>query len=367
MKKKREFPDRVAVYGGLALLLLLGIAAFVFRQDFSGTEKRYLAKTPSNLSLSDWTLNDDLETFLSDQIPFRRILVGVDSMIQTATGRAVQLETWPTGDAIVEPPVEADPEVLVKRIARMREIAGDTPCLFMIPPTAGMEYMDGMTAARRAVYEAESRVYEELTGGDGFIPLWEAYEAADGTEFYYSDHHWNAQGVYLAYLAYCRAAGLQAADGEAFTRTEYSPFYGTTASRSGLLFPRADTLVCLEPKAQVTMTTEDGETYDHLIFPEKAETWDGYEVYLNGNHGLVTVRNPEAEGGTLVIFRDSFASSLIPYLSVHYSEIIAADVRYYTGNFRDVLEEGGPADAILFLYSLDSLANDTSLARKLRQ
>lgn len=367
MDRKHGTADRIAVYGILLLLLLGGIAAFAFSRDFSGTEKRYLAKAPCNFSPVDWTLNDDLETFLSDQVPFREQLVGLDSRLQVWTGRATQLETWPTGNAIVERPVQADAQVLSDRISRMRELAGDIPCRFLVPPTAGMLRMDEMTPVRRALYEEESSLYAGVAGQEGFIPLLEAFEASNEPVFYLTDHHWNDRGVRLAYEAFCRAEGLEPAGEEMFTRTEYAPFTGTTQARAGIPAARADTLVCMEPVFPVTMTVQGtDESYDHLVFPGRAETYDGYEVYLDGNHGLLTVRNPGAEG-KLLVFRDSFASSLIPYLSAHYGEIIAVDVRYYAGTFRDALKEAGEPDEILFLYSLDSLANDTSIARKLRR
>ena len=368
MKKKRSFiPNGVAVYGGLTLLLILGIAAFVFRQDFSGWEKRYLADAPKNGSLVQWTLNDDLETFLSDQVPFRQQLVNLNALAELYTGRAVQLGAWPVGDAAVEKPVRADPEVLEKRIAAMKNLAGDIPCLFLIPPTAGMLRMDEMTAARRALYAEESRVYDILTSQEDFIPLRQLFEECPETVYYYSDHHWNNVGAELAYRAYCLAADVKAAKEDAFTYTRYFPFRGTTYTRSGLPFVREDVLICAEPKAPVELKVQGEETtYDHLIFPEKAITYDGYEVFLNGNHGKLTITNPEADGGTLVVFRDSYASSLLPYLSVNFSRIIAVDARYYTGTFRDVLREAGSIDRILFEYSLDSLANDTSLSRKIR-
>ncbi len=367
MDRKHGTADRIAVYGILAVLLLGGIAAFVFSRDFSGTEKRYLAKAPGNFSLSDWTLNDDLETFLSDQVPFREQLVGLDSRIQVWTGRATQLEAWPTGDAIVEQPVQADPQVLADRISRMRELAGSIPCRFLVPPTAGMLRMDDMTAVRRALYEEEAALYGEVAGQEGFVPVLEAFEESSEPVFYLTDHHWNDYGVRLAYEAYCRAAGLEPAGDELFTRTEYAPFTGTTQARAGIPAARADTLAGMEPVFPVTMTVQGTEgTYDHLTFPEKAATCDGYEVFLDGNHGLLTVRNPGA-AGRLLVFRDSFASSLIPYLSANYGEIVAVDVRYYAGTFADALEEAGEPDEILFLYSLDSLANDTSVARKLRR
>ena len=108
-------------------------------------------------------------------------------------------------------------------------------------------------------------------------------------------------------------------------------------------------------------------TYDHLIFPEAIETYDGYAAYLNGNHGMLTIENPEAEQGTLLIFKDSFANCLIPLLSAHYRRIVAVDARYYSAGFSQAVTEAGPCDAILYVYSLDSLLNDTEIARKIRR
>ena len=125
-------------------------------------------------------------------------------------------------------------------------------------------------------------------------------------------------------------------------------------------------MFCAEPKTPVTLTA-DGETYDHLIFPEEAQTYDGYAVYLKGNHGILTIDTPSAPEGTLLIFKDSFANSMIPFLCAHYRRIIAVDARYYPASFYQALADAGQVDQILFLYSLDSLANDTSIARKIQK
>ena len=364
MKEKRFLPDALAVFGGMVLLLALGIAAFVFAKDFSFWEKRYLAEKPANFSLTDWTLNEDLESYLSDQIPFRRQLVNLDAAVQVLTGRTVQLEAWKVGDAIVEKPVQADEGTLLRRVEALRTWAGDTPCLFLTPPTAGMLRMEEMSPARRALYMRESELYDALTAKDGFIQLRADFENSAEPVYYFTDHHWNCSGAYLAYCAYCRAAGLTPLALSDFDISEYEPFYGTTYSRSGLPFAKADTLVCAEPKADLTMTA-DGETHDHLIFPEEAETYDGYAVYLKGNHGFLTIENPGGQG-SLFICKDSYANSVIPFLSAHYARIVAVDARYYPGTFTQAMEEAGGTDAILFLYSMDSLANDTSIPRKIR-
>ena len=364
MKEKRLLPDGLAVYGGLALLLVLGLAAFVFRQDFSFREKRYLAEAPRNFSLAQWTLHDDLEAFLSDQVPLRQPLVQLDASVQALTGRSVQLGAWPVGDALVEQPVRADADTLLRRVEALREFAGGIPCRFLTPPTAGMLRMEDMTPARQAVYAEESALYALVTAQEGFIPVEEAFRASAAPVYYRTDHHWNGTGAYLAYRALCGAMGLTPLEREDFRLTEYGPFLGTTCARSGLPFVRPDTLECAEPDLPLRMTA-DGETFDRLIFPEEAASWDGYAVYLKGNHGLVTIENP-AGHGTLFVCKDSFANSVIPLLAAHFARICAVDARYYAGSFRDALEEAGGADEILFLYSLDSLANDTSIPRKLR-
>ena len=99
MKKRRFLPDGWTAYGGLILLLLLGIGALAFRQEFSAWEKRALNRLPDRVSLADWTLPDDMEAYLADQIPFRQALVSLDAEAQALTGRAVQLGAWPVGDA----------------------------------------------------------------------------------------------------------------------------------------------------------------------------------------------------------------------------------------------------------------------------
>ena len=88
-------------------------------------------------------------------------------------------------------------------------------------------------------------------------------------------------------------------------------------------------------------------------------------VYTNGNHGLTEILNPNAPEGTLMVFKDSFANCLLPLLSAHYSRIVAMDARYYGGNFSDAIGAAGVVDQVLYLYSLDSLINDTVVARKI--
>ena len=113
-----RLPDGIAVAAGLALLLLAGLfAAFWPQRDFSDHERRYLSDAPSVPSLQNWETDQEIESYVSDRVPFRRALVAIDSAVHTLTGRRTQLEAWPVGGSYVEKPVSGDPATLEKRLS----------------------------------------------------------------------------------------------------------------------------------------------------------------------------------------------------------------------------------------------------------
>ena len=100
-----------------------------------------------------------------------------------------------------------------------------------------------------------------------------------------------------------------------------------------------------------------GEIYDL----SKLEGQDPYEVYLSGSRSLLTIENPNAATDReLIIFRDSFGSSVAPLLVKDYARVTLVDIRYMSptilGNF---IEFGG--QDVLFLYSTLVLNNSETI------
>ena len=92
---------------------------------------------------------------------------------------------------------------------------------------------------------------------------------------------------------------------------------------------------------------------------EKADGSDPYEIFLSGPKSLLRIETPNAQAERkLLVFRDSFAASLLPLLAEGYSEITLADIRYLSpsmlGKFIDFT-----AQDVLFLYST-SVLNDSA-------
>lgn len=367
-KPRLRLPDELAVWLGLTLLLAAGLfAAFWPQNDFSDHERRYLADPPGVPSLASWETDDEVESYLADHVPFRRALVAVDASANALTGRRTQLETWPVNGRYLEKPVSGAASTLERRLEQMAAVAekADAPWHVMTPPTHGYLLSETLNAVLRPLYQEEERFYALLENHPQALRLKSVL--ADVPQAYYAtDHHWTLQGAYAACEAYAHTLGLPAIPLETYQQTSFSPFCGTTYSRSGMPFAQADTLLCAQPAGQIRLNILDtGDAYDTLIFPEKAATYDGYAVYMNGNHGLLEITNPDAPQGTLLMFKDSFANCALPLLSARFSRIVAVDARYYAANFSDAIAAAGPVDQVLFLYSLDSLINDTVVARKM--
>ena len=94
---------------------------------------------------------------------------------------------------------------------------------------------------------------------------------------------------------------------------------------------------------------------------KKANGKDPYEMYLSGPVSLITIENQDTTSDKeLIIFRDSFASSITPLLIEAYSKITLVDIRYLRSDFLDKFIDFNHQD-ILFLYSSLVLNNSETL------
>lgn len=369
-EKKRKIPDSVAVIAGLAVLLAAGLWAVLSPGGtFSGWERRYLADRPAAPDLARWETDKAVEGFLTDHVPGRQALVAVDSAAQLLTGRGSRLNAWYVAGAVVERPVPSDERAVAGKLRRFDTLAkkAGVPWALVTPKTHGWLIRDRMTPLTAAQYGTEAETYAALAQNEHYVPMPEAFDADPDSMYYRTDHHWTLDGAYQAYIALGARLGYEPLPMEAFRVTEYPGFMGTTLSRSGLPPVLSDTLVCAEPDSPVllTMIDRDGETQaQRLIFPEEAASWDGYAVYLQGNHGTLIIERPDAPEGTLIVYKDSFANCLLPLLSAHYRRIIAVDARYDGGLFSDALARADDVKAILCVYSLESLVEDDEITKK---
>ena len=81
---------------------------------------------------------------------------------------------------------------------------------------------------------------------------------------------------------------------------------------------------------------------------------------LNGNHGKVVITTPTEENRTLLVIKDSYANSLIPFLAPYYRKIVVVDPRYFYDDLEELMQVE-EIQEVLYLYNANTFYSDTSL------
>ena len=181
MKEKRlRLSDRMTVILALGILLAAGLYALLWpHPDFSDAERRNLSAAPSAPSLTAWTTDKETESWLSDRVPFRSVLVGIDSGAEVLTGRRTLLETWPVAGAFLEQPVAGSAKTVERRLQQFGKLAEslDAPWQVIVPRSHGWLLRGRMNGLLRMQYETEGEIYRALEADGHFLDV-----LPDGTD-----------------------------------------------------------------------------------------------------------------------------------------------------------------------------------------
>lgn len=182
-------------------------------------------------------------------------------------------------------------------------------------------------------------------------------------DYYRTDTHWRQEKIVEAAKEIADTMGVTL-NAEYELKQLDTPFRGVYYGQAALPIA-TETLYYLENEAIKNSTVTDYETgktgavYDM----EKAEGNDLYETFLSGPRSLLVIDNPSAATDKeLIIFRDSFGSSIAPLFIEAYSKITLVDIRYISPSYLGRFIEFDGQD-VLFLYSTLMLNNSDTIIR----
>lgn len=184
-----------------------------------------------------------------------------------------------------------------------------------------------------------------------------------GEDYYRTDAHWRQEQLVLVAQKLCAAMDAAPPKEQDFTPTLVSQkFYGVYYGQAALpMQPDALYVMKSENLENVRVYNYETKSYQPVYDIGKLSGNDPYDVFLSGAQALLTIENPNA--GTekeLVVFRDSFMSSLAPLLTQSYRKITLVDIRYI---YSALLGEHLIFDSqdVLFAYSTSILNNSATL------
>ncbi len=361
---------RAVLYGALvALWVALTLGAWLMpNKPFSTAERRPLKQFPalSADTLLSGSFMENFADYTLDQFPLRDSLRGVKSWfsynvlqrkdnngIYIEDGYAAKLE-YPLNNVSVNNAIKKFNGIYE---AYLRD-TGSKIYTSVIPDKGN--YLARENGYPAMDYEA---LFAKVAEGMPWAQTVDITKALDISHYYRTDTHWRQEKLLPVAQTLCDAMNVSVPGESEFTPTvANSEFLGVYYGQAAL--PMAGEALYLMDSSYLTQCrvyNHETKQYQSVYDLEKLSGDDPYEVYLSGAQALLTIENPNAvTDRELIIFRDSFASSLAPLLVGNYRTVTLVDIRYVASALLGQYLDFHGQD-VLFAYSTLILNNSASL------
>lgn len=359
------------LYGFMIILFCLTIADIVKGdKKFSDLENRNLRQkvefTVSSFFNGDFS--KEYEEYINDQFIGRDIWINIKSRSEYTLGK-IENNGIIYGDEnfLFDKFSSVDLERLNTNTLALKEFFsryGDKSKVMLIPNSYEVykEYLPkGAPSVDQESYI--EKIYNELPDKKGTVDILEVMRKNKNQYIYYkTDHHYTINGAYLSYRAFMESIGEKPKDisywGEAI---KIEDFYGTYFSKAKPFNAQKDILSYYEIKGLSMKIGE--ETYDNLYDYNYLKTRDKYSLYLRGNNPLTIIKNNNLKNGKkLLVIKDSFGNSMIPFLTAHYEEIQVVDLRSFMPKLSEYIKDN-EYDNIIVLYNFMNFVKDTNIIK----
>lgn len=360
--------------GVIFMVLLLGLAgkeALSHQRTYSPVEKRELQTRPeiSITKVLDGRFQKKYESYLRDQFPGRDHWVSFQTDMELFMGKNEIHNVYiGKNHYLLEHYTEKefDPQQISKNLQALEKFVGkakqNADVHVMMVPTKSWVLREKLPAF--APHYKEQKFYDalqqKLEKEDVLISVEPVLDAHKEEEIYYrTDHHWTTLGAWYAYEQYTKAVGgdLQRAQGKKKFRCISKDFYGTTYAKINYA-RQADKIEIYEPADKLRVVYNMGEKKTKTLYDVSfLKTADQYSVFTGGNQAVLEITGGIKNGKTLLLIKDSFANSILPFLAEDYEKLVVVDLRQLNVSGDQLLEMFSPTD-ILILYNSAQFAQD---------
>ena len=365
MKKTQQILTLVLSFS--FVVLFAALFWIVPDTEESITERRHLAKCPtlSLSSVANGSFMNGFEKYMLDQFPLRG---GFRTLKAYANAKVFMQKDnnglYSVGEHLSKLDFPTDFDSVDRAAQRFRYVydtyirnSGTKTYLSVIPDK------NVFIASQNGYPDKDYKALAERLG-NGFTEA--KYIDISGLlsadDFYYTDSHWRQERILKVADEIADKMGTERI-GQCEKHDVGVSFYGVYYGQAALphaseRFFYLDNAVIHGLKVCNAETSSDIPVYDLGA----AAGRDPYEMFLGGARSIITLTNPNAaKKRRLIIFRDSFGSSIAPLLAAGYSEITLVDIRYILPSSIAKFIDFSEACDALFLYSASVINNSETI------
>lgn len=371
------------------LALFAAVTVILPDAEISRTERRPLEKRPrlTAAAVMDGSYMRSMEDYLKDQFAGREGFRSLKASFETkGLGKWDSGGYFRAGDSIYK----LEPELKEKNIVRagknFQAIADqyfiDANIYYSIIPDRNY-YAEEAEEYPSLDHERLETLMKEQMGEAGYLSLFGSLREED---YYRTDLHWRQERISGAADTLLKGMGApfpqktgtksvqeKETSGNSVMAEKNSKYRVHTALASFLGGYAGASAFRVKPEELNYITNDvidhallydyEKNAYVEIYAKERMTGTDPYDFFLWGARALLTLTNQKAEEGSkrLLLFRDSFGSSIAPLLLEGYREITLVDLRYVSADYALALLGETEYDDVLFLYSETLLNHSDSM------
>lgn len=374
------------------------VTAALPKQERSDNENRTLAKMPTLVNNSRWekadsfddyvkavkwqyinnregkAFKDDFEKYFCDHLAGRELWVKSSNTLSKLSGKREINGVYTVGDQLVQTFKGYDENTVNASIKAMNAFAArfpDIPMYLMLAPTSQEVFGSKIPAYTGLMSEKTfiDSVYSKMENIGTIDCL--SYLSGHANEYIYyrTDHHWTSLGAFYAYQAAAKSLNYSAYGLNSFNiETASRDFRGTLYSKTlddGITPDIMEYYYLSSGEPTVKMTSRNDRevnVYDSLYVREYLDQKDKYSSYTGSNVPLLTIETSIDNGKSLLLIKDSYAHSLAPFLSKHYSKITMVDMRYINMGLNGLIDMDEFTE-VMFMYNVIGFSEDKNLPK----
>lgn len=328
-------------------------------ESISKTERRKLESFPKLTinKIMDGSFMDDFEDYSLDQFPYRDTFRSIKASVNYyVLGKLDNNNIYLNEDGIFKVEYPTNTESIDKFINKINSIISnlnkDNKVYSLIIPDKNYYVKDKLFL--KIDYDLLYSKIEKLNT----TPI-DIRDIMNINDYYKTDTHWKQENLDKVVKRLSKKMDFTYTKLN-YKHNTYSKFYEVYYGQAALnVNPDTITYLTNDIINECTVEYLENPNLNTIYNPSKLTGMDSYDVFLDGASSFITINNPNSKDSReLVVFRDSFGSSLIPLLIPYYSKITVIDIRYITSDYYLKKIEFTNQD-VLFLYST-LLVNDSS-------
>lgn len=348
-------------------------------EQASVLENRPLAQMPevSVSNIFHGTFTTDYETYLTDNVAYRSSFVNLGTQIENIrgiqpkeSGRIIDL---PSGtqlvlvDGKIMEVYKENDEVMNQYIDVLNgyssKFSDKADMYVMLAPTQ-IEFDE---THYRTLADSEKstfdKVYSSLKGFKTANVYDKLKEHTDEYIYFRTDHHWTQRGAYYGYQSLMEAKGAEAVSLDELKMSKLSGFLGYLYNQANVseYSKHADEIEYFEGEENYIVYAkgkdEAGKPVDYQasIYTYPQEGADPtYGIFMGGDHDFAEINTNVGNGEVALIIKDSYANTVIPFLTNNYEKILVVDPRSFDRTVAELMEEYEIDDIIFINYALST-------------